>query len=392
MIQNRSLTKGKNSNKFDLGDFASCFNDLADLADQPSFEEKYGEPKDLFFNYRGDKGESRIYPLVKEGRIETLLLARDINDGHYISRTTSLSAADIDGTLVSAGMSKLFRLLPSELSSSDQIQSKLGNGFLVSRSKDGQIQIEEQIVFSTNNDNSVTARVASMCDSRELAVYYANYFGIEGDNEAFIQGVINAINVVNTPLEYCVCPVHSSILDNIIDDSSIPEELRCRAFRSFVEGTGLGSVPANLTPAEDLLVTEHWSCAYKISKNRPVALSTAEQLFGEINGGRNGCGDAFRHALFNALNVRSCGSDIAAQFANAHEQTDPPPSPDDNSVVMDNWNNNIGNNIAVDNPTADLDDLTELICTALESGFMQVLEDPTDDTSESIPSGDCDCP
>lgn len=71
--------------------------------------------------------------------------------------------------------------------------------------------------------------------------------------------------------------------------------------------------------------------------NAKTAFDRAAQLF--PNSTYNGVGDAYRHALFSALNVRSLGYEMAKRLGDAHELK-PPIRPLERE--MDLRNNHIG--------------------------------------------------
>jgi hypothetical protein len=99
-----------------------------------------------------------------------------------------------------------------------------------------------------------------------------------------------------------------------------------------------------LTAAEKALVKKYPTHAYMISRNKPVAEQETISIFGQ--NGLNDKSDAFRHAFFNAMNMRDLGKDpmtlqnIAKLFSDAHETEVPPQLQKEKD--MDLWNNAIG--------------------------------------------------
>lgn len=77
--------------------------------------------------------------------------------------------------------------------------------------------------------------------------------------------------------------------------------------------------------------------------NAKTASSLAESLF--PNSLHNGQGDAFRHALFNALNAKVLGISLSTTLADAHELAQ---GQDPLEKQMDLFNNQVGRNIFLD--------------------------------------------
>ena len=96
----------------------------------------------------------------------------------------------------------------------------------------------------------------------------------------------------------------------------------------------------NATKEELLLVAKYPTQSVKIFNNSSTTSNTASSLY-KAETLYLGNGDAFRHAYWNALNVKSVGADIAKAFANAHESE----TPEGNDKTMDLRNNTVGRNI-----------------------------------------------
>ena len=96
----------------------------------------------------------------------------------------------------------------------------------------------------------------------------------------------------------------------------------------------------NATKEELLLVVKYPTQSVKIFNNSSTASNTASSLY-KAETLYLGNGDAFRHAYWNALNLKSVGADIAKAFANAHESE----TPEGNDKTMDLRNNTVGRNI-----------------------------------------------
>ena len=96
----------------------------------------------------------------------------------------------------------------------------------------------------------------------------------------------------------------------------------------------------NATKEELLLVAKYPTQSVKIFNNSSTASNTASSLY-KAETLYLGNGDAFRHAYWNALKLKSVGADIAKAFANAHESE----TPEGNDKTMDLRNNTVGRNI-----------------------------------------------
>ncbi len=146
----------------------------------------------------------------------------------------------------------------------------------------------------------------------------------------------------------------------------------------------LGADDEQLSPCElALLLTEHRSCVSSLRTNRTAAFSMAGEFFGGL-GGANGCGDAFRHAFFNALNARDCGIETARAWGAAHEC-----GATNNASSMDLYNNEIGYYFGIEG--ASNDEIAVNICEVLSGGYLHVLSDVSDPDSEIIDSDGCSC-
>ncbi|MBD1867985.1 hypothetical protein H6F95_11870 [Cyanobacteria bacterium FACHB-471] len=81
--------------------------------------------------------------------------------------------------------------------------------------------------------------------------------------------------------------------------------------------------------------------------------------------------DAFRHAYLNSLLTREFGEEWTSQFTTAHEAL--PDNPPDREA-MDLYNNEVGRQIAADNPDASNAELAQLIRQAIDNGELAVLD------------------
>jgi hypothetical protein len=82
--------------------------------------------------------------------------------------------------------------------------------------------------------------------------------------------------------------------------------------------------------------------------------------------------DAFRHAYWNALLTSEFGEEWTENYATAHEGLPGNPS---TREAMDLYNNEVGRNIAIENPDADDEELADLVKEAVENGEMLVVNE-----------------
>lgn len=91
--------------------------------------------------------------------------------------------------------------------------------------------------------------------------------------------------------------------------------------------------------------------------------------------------DAFRHALWQALNVQSVGEELTRDWANAHEYETRQDELMD--MYMDVHNNEVGIEIGVANPKASLKDLCGVIKERILNGDMLIINDNDTDLIKS---------
>ncbi|MBS9524741.1 hypothetical protein KI659_12045 [Litoribacter alkaliphilus] len=111
---------------------------------------------------------------------------------------------------------------------------------------------------------------------------------------------------------------------------------------------------------------------YKIYENSILADEKTKDFFGPNGGGNNhnDCGDAFRHAYWNALNVISTNNvPLSKQFADAHECDTP--SNREMEKIMDLHNNQVGRDIGL---LANNTNVANLVLQALYRGDLVVLD------------------
>tara|TARA_R110002049_G_scaffold14680_1_gene61604 strand:+ start:204 stop:2111 length:1908 start_codon:yes stop_codon:yes gene_type:complete len=109
--------------------------------------------------------------------------------------------------------------------------------------------------------------------------------------------------------------------------------------------------------------------AYKIFKNRAVAVTETENRFG--TNGLNDKSDAFRHAFFQAINSRDVGVSFAGDLADAHESETPLRW--NLEKLMDLKNNEFGLLKGSENPSANNQTISSLINQAVLDGDLVYL-------------------
>jgi hypothetical protein len=87
--------------------------------------------------------------------------------------------------------------------------------------------------------------------------------------------------------------------------------------------------------------------------------------------GNDGHRDAFRHAYWNSLLVRNFGKEWTNQFTTAHEALPGNPA---TREAMDLYNNQVGRQIAIDNPEANDVEIADLVRQASDNGELIVID------------------
>lgn len=130
-----------------------------------------------------------------------------------------------------------------------------------------------------------------------------------------------------------------------------------------------------LTACEKELLRANPPAGITLQNNANLANAKTQELFGTYNvpvgNGHNDCGDAFRHAYFNALNTLSWSGSYAKQWGDAHECETPIDEALEKS--MDLHNNAIGRSIAGQAPNISIEGLVGLILVELEVGNLNFL-------------------
>jgi hypothetical protein len=134
----------------------------------------------------------------------------------------------------------------------------------------------------------------------------------------------------------------------------------------------------DITPAERQLIALYPVEAFNVFLNSRVARVYTETKFAAY-GQRNTVADAFRHALWNAINVVKVGKDMAEAFATAHEVASPSTAQEIAEKNMDLSNNAAGRAIMLglmgNIPTQGWTDIvSDHIYTAAANGQLVMLD------------------
>lgn len=98
--------------------------------------------------------------------------------------------------------------------------------------------------------------------------------------------------------------------------------------------------------------------------------SMSDYLYGNSWINNDGHRDAFRHSYWNILLARKFGEDWTKRFTIAHEALPENPA---TREAMDLYNNEAGRTIALENPNADENELSELLRKAINDGKLIVI-------------------
>lgn len=248
-----------------------------------------------------------------------------------------------------------------------------------------------------------------------LRCHFINSLGLSEQDNIFLNNNFgNAVECLNdpNPVECAECNqafndfIHTYGLDSELDDETIEviknninnSNINCTnqsdydevAMISYLEEIDAFNINQqnpykHLTECEKALVKQYPFCALEMNINKNTARNMTIARFG-VNG-RNECSDAFRHALFNGLNTRSCGSNVANLFGVAHECETPASQVSERE--MDLFNNAVGRNIVNSNPGIGLIDLMDNICNEIALGNLKILSDPLIGSSPLINSNGC---
>ncbi|MBK9961086.1 MAG: hypothetical protein IPP06_07040 [Saprospiraceae bacterium] len=207
-----------------------------------------------------------------------------------------------------------------------------------------------------------------------------------GDNPGFTSELAGLVTICNTKFkgnydEFKKCltaslidygePVGVECIRNLYNLSNIEVELALELLDD-PDVFNIDDIPQeSINDCERKLIWRHISCALAIKNNKEIAENTTINIFGSNR--LNDCSDAFRHAYFNALNVKSCGSVNAKLFADAHENCNGIQFGPDLEASMDFHNNDRGRKIAINNPNASNLELTNLVLNELNQGLLRFI-------------------
>ena len=123
----------------------------------------------------------------------------------------------------------------------------------------------------------------------------------------------------------------------------------------------------DLSDDEKSFVFKHPTLAYKFNKNA----KKAKRIGRELEGTKNGYGDAVRHCYWCALNQKDAGlnSSRAKEFGDAHENI-----PNNEAKTMDLHNNSVGyhlGNLAIINGWSE-EELLNQVINAANNGKLKI--------------------
>lgn len=121
---------------------------------------------------------------------------------------------------------------------------------------------------------------------------------------------------------------------------------------------------------DDLLRRQGPGAVMELMDLRQDALHVAETRYDQ--GLTDGHGDAFRHAYWNAVMTQRFGEEWVSEFATAHERR---PTSHPVPVAMDLHNNEVGRQIAQENPDASPEELADIVQQAVKDGDMVVIDE-----------------
>ena len=167
-------------------------------------------------------------------------------------------------------------------------------------------------------------------------------------------------------------------LDAILRDYQVREDTMTEYSPALV---GWLTDPVRMTETEagllgDLQFRQGLLGLYQFKDIKEQAYEVSGQRF-EANrdaglpGAEDGHQDAFRHIYWNVLMTQQFGPEFAAAFGSAHEGV--PGNPADREA-MDLFNNELGRNIALQNPDATAEELQDLVMDAITSGQAVVID------------------
>ena len=132
-----------------------------------------------------------------------------------------------------------------------------------------------------------------------------------------------------------------------------------------------------ITIREFFVIIFHPFAAAKVFANKEFAEDYAREARRDFqfrdSESHNGRIDAFRHAIYNAMNARDIGEKKAKRFGDAHEAV---PEQPDVEREMDLHNNEVGRKIGAANPDATNEELYDLVKKVYDNGELINSADP----------------
>jgi hypothetical protein len=107
-----------------------------------------------------------------------------------------------------------------------------------------------------------------------------------------------------------------------------------------------------------------------INSNADLATTMTISIYG-MNG-KGDKSDAFRHALWQALNVQDVGKSFTQKWSDAHEYSTPAGEVR-TDLYMDIHNNDVGIEIGKNNPDATPEELSEIILNRIDKGDLLII-------------------
>ena len=118
-----------------------------------------------------------------------------------------------------------------------------------------------------------------------------------------------------------------------------------------------------------------FATAIKVNSNAELASKMAKHAYSG-KGSKGGKTDAYRHAMWQALNVQSIGEKMRRKWSDAHEYSTPPDEIN-TDLIMDIHNNDVGIEIGEQNPNASPEQLDKIIKQRIDDGDMIILQKDT---------------
>ena len=112
--------------------------------------------------------------------------------------------------------------------------------------------------------------------------------------------------------------------------------------------------------------------AIDIERNAKKATEMTYARFGY--NGKGDKSDAYRHAMWQALNTQDTGESFTRKWANAHEYSSPV-NELKTDLYMDIHNNDVGIEIGKNNPWANAEELSKIIIERIDKGDMLIISD-----------------